>query len=265
MVDQAVIPYLKRHAHGIRKKLVLHLSGIAESAVDEKLRPLIQAHAGSGDTAVVFSLLPHQGIVDIGVAVQGSDELIVDDTLGRIKNEVHELFGRAIFGQGSETLESVIGALLMKYKRTIAVAESCTGGLLAAHLTSVSGSSAYFTCGIVSYSNIAKQQLLGVKQETLDGYGAVSEQTAVEMAEGARLRGAADYAVAITGIAGPTGGTEKKPIGLVYIGLCSPTLKEAERFMFSGSRADIRHAACMRALTLLYHHLTETLHPHRAQ
>lgn len=134
---------------------------------------------------------------------------------------------------------------------TIATAESCTGGLLAHYLTSISGSSTYFIQGIVSYSNYAKESLLGVSTKTLETHGAVSKQTAHEMAAGIRNNASTDIGISTTGIAGPTGGTPEKPVGLVYIGLASHNVVKVKQCNFNGNRLDNKESTCFEALQLL--------------
>lgn len=137
--------------------------------------------------------------------------------------------------------------LLKKHKLTISTAESCTGGLLSGAITAVSGSSDVFNAGIVTYSNDAKMKYLGVKEETLQKYGAVSEHTAYEMSMGVKEKNGADIGVGITGIAGPTGGTEEKPVGLVYIGVNGVVTKN----IFAGEREDVRQQAVVKALNMV--------------
>lgn len=156
-----------------------------------------------------------------------------------------------------ETLLPQIAAALLARKQTLATAESCTGGLVGAALTSLPGSSAWYLGGVVAYSNALKIRLLGVPPEILEAHGAVSLETARAMAEGARAAVQADFAVAITGIAGPDGGTPEKPVGLVYIGVAAPHGTAAFKHHFSGSRADIRNAAAEAALR----HLLDALAP----
>ena len=149
------------------------------------------------------------------------------------------------------TLEEHVGEKLRKTGGTVATAESCTGGLISHLITNVPGSSAYFMGGAVTYSNEAKVQLLGVDERSLEEYGAVSEQVAREMADGARERFATDYAVACTGVAGPTGGTDDKPVGLVYVAVASPGGTRVERCLLEGDREQIKHRTADRALTML--------------
>lgn len=134
---------------------------------------------------------------------------------------------------------------------TVATAESCTGGLLASTLTDISGSSEYFDRGVIAYSNMAKQDLLGVPAQTLQAHGAVSEETAADMAKGIRERSHVTYGIATTGIAGPTGGTPAKPVGLVYIAVATPQTLVVRRFLFHGDRLQNKTSACIEALILL--------------
>ena len=140
---------------------------------------------------------------------------------------------------------------------TISTAESCTGGMIASAITDVSGSSGFFGTGVVTYSNEAKMKLIGVKRETLERFGAVSEQTAAEMAEGVLKLGDADVAVAVTGIAGPTGGTAEKPVGLVYIGVSGKYGTFAYKNNFEGSRDEVRRETVKRSFELVYNYLTD--------
>jgi PncC family amidohydrolase len=146
---------------------------------------------------------------------------------------------------------------LKKRKVTIATAESCTGGLLSHTLTNISGSSEYFDCGVISYSNTAKTQLLGVPQQLLQHYGAVSKEVAAAMAQGIRQKAKVDYALSTTGIAGPTGGTKEKPVGLVYIGIATRDTVIVKQYLFSGDRLSNKDNACTTALELLLTILTQ--------
>jgi PncC family amidohydrolase len=155
------------------------------------------------------------------------------------------------------TIEAEVGSLLGKRGLTLATAESCTGGLLAHRVTNVPGSSAYFLGGFVTYANEAKQALLGVREETLRTYGAVSGETAQEMAWGARARLGANVGVAVTGIAGPTGGSPEKPVGLTYVSLAAEDAEWCRRFMWSGDRLGNKEASVEAALQLVRRYLVE--------
>ena len=153
------------------------------------------------------------------------------------------------------TLEEIVGWLLTEQGLTIAVAESCTGGLIAHQLTNVPGSSAYFVGGVVAYSNEVKERVLGVSHETLSAHGAVSEECAREMARGARRLLGTDVAIAATGIAGPTGGTPEKPVGLAYVALAAPDLERCERHLFEGRRLRNKRQTSEAALEMLRRYL----------
>jgi nicotinamide-nucleotide amidase len=146
---------------------------------------------------------------------------------------------------------------LKKHHVTIATAESCTGGLLAHTLTNVSGSSEYFDCGVISYSNIAKMRLLGVPEQLLKNYGAVSKEVAIAMAKAIQQHAEANYGLATTGIAGPTGGTKDKPVGLVYIAISTKDTVVVKQFLFSGDRLSNKESTCTAALELLLETLSQ--------
>lgn len=156
----------------------------------------------------------------------------------------------------TSTIEAQVGTLLRQHQRTVCTAESCTGGLIAHRLTDIPGSSDYLMGGIVAYSNTLKVQMLGVREQTLIAYGAVSAPTAYEMAVGARWAMGTDYALSVTGIAGPGGGTDLKPVGLTYIGLAGPDgLLVVDRRIWSGNRVQNKQASAEAALYLLLSHI----------
>jgi nicotinamide-nucleotide amidase len=167
--------------------------------------------------------------------------------LDRLKS----LLGDLIFGVDDQTLPEVVGSELARQRKTIAVAESCTGGLLAKLITDIPGSSEYFTQGWITYSNKAKTEQLGVSPELLQKHGAVSEEVVSAMAIGARQKAGTDFAIAITGIAGPAGGTEQKPVGLIYISVSSHNNCIAKRFLFAHTRELVRIRAAFAALNML--------------
>lgn len=150
-----------------------------------------------------------------------------------------------------EDLLRRVSDLLKEKRLKVATAESCTGGMLGNLLTNISGSSEYYDRGVISYSNRAKMELLGVSKETLDKYGAVSEPVAKEMAEGVRKRSKVDIGISTTGIAGPTGGTKDKPVGLVYVGVSTKERTIVRRFLFKGNRIENKESACNAALSML--------------
>ena len=169
-----------------------------------------------------------------------------------LEKEVREILGDCIYGVGEDnSLEKTVVELLIKNKKKVTFAESCTGGLLAKIITEVPGSSECFDCGFVTYSNEQKTKCLGVNKETLEEFGAVSKQTALEMCKGAKEKAGADIAVGITGIAGPGGGTPEKPVGLVYVGVCTDEIHGVVKLNLAGSRDIVRERTSLYALDLV--------------
>jgi len=223
----------------------LRTTGIGESIVQqriaEKLRPLVEAGLDVGYCARV-------GQVDVRLAARGAEA-------ARIVAEAEELvrarLTSRIYGEEDTELESIIVQLLTERKQTLALAESCTGGGIAHRITNVPGASAVLLAGLVTYSNAAKEKFLGVRAETLAAHGAVSEPIAREMAEGTRKKTGADYALSVTGIAGPSGGSETKPVGTVFIGLASATETAVEKNFNPYDRETFKQATGNQALDLL--------------
>ena len=165
--------------------------------------------------------------------------------------KIAEKLGKAVFAMNGETMEEVVGAMLSAARKTLAVAESCTGGLIGMRLTEVPGSSKYFLEGAITYSNEAKTRALGVSTEIIETHGAVSAETAEAMAAGIRARANADYGIAVTGVAGPDGGSEEKPVGTVFIGYSDAEQTRSVRFVFPGDRYLIRWRSSQAALDYL--------------
>ena len=193
----------------------LRTVGVGESEVEEKIAGPLRPFTDAG---LELGYCAHPREVDIRLAARGTDAA---ERVRAAEAVVVQLLGDHVFGRDDEELEAVVVRLLTEQRKTLALAESCTGGRIADRLTNVPGASAVLLNGWVSYSNESKQRLLGVRPETLAAHGAVSEPVAREMAEGARALGGADYALAVTGIAGPSGGTEAKPVGMVFIACAS--------------------------------------------
>jgi len=247
MFEEAVVPLL-RDLFPLKEVFVcrtLRTVGLGESAVQEKineaLKPLVEAGLEVGYCAGT-------GRVDVRLAARGLEAAKLVQSANR---KMCELLGDCIFAEGDEELESVIVRLLTERKQTLALAESCTGGCLAHRLTNVAGASAVFLAGFVTYSNAAKQKLLGVRAETLARHGAVSEAVARDMAEGARRVTGADYALAVTGIAGPSGGTRAKPVGTVFIGLATPAETTVEQNFNPLDRETFKQVTAQQALNWL--------------
>ncbi len=223
LMQNSVLPLLEERlgAEAIVHKTILTF-GIGESFLADKIadwEDALPAH-------IKLAYLPEAGKVRLRLSVYGSDNAILEREVAEQIEMLEKIIGENIYGYDDETISSVIGKLLKEQGAMLATAESCTGGLVARRITETSGSSVYFKGGIVAYSNEIKQQLLGVKHETLEQYGAVSEQTAKEMALGCLNVMDVDYAIATTGIAGPTGGSDEKPLGLVYIAVAKRVRSE---------------------------------------
>jgi len=237
MFEQYVLPVLKKNFAPADRPIcrVFKVVGLAESLVEEKVAPALAD-------------LPD---IELGYCARtGEVEVrIITKSIEPAESRIRAALGDAIFGTGDDRLEDVVIKMLTAAGKTIATAESCTGGLIANRLTNVSGSSAVFINGFVTYSNESKVRLLGVREETLAKHGAVSEEVCREMAEGARRH--ADFALATTGIAGPTGGTPEKPVGLVYIGLATPTRIEVKRHMLLFDRETFKFFASQFALDMV--------------
>ena len=252
MLEEKVVPYLKERleVREVIKSLVLRTTGLPESRVAEKLKDIMKKSKNPQ-----VSLLAHENIVDIRMVAKARDEKTIEKMNERMGKRISKRLGNYIFGTGKQTLEEVIGYLLYMRKKTIAVAESCTGGLISHRLTNVPGSSNYFLGSVVAYSDKIKRERLGVKKTTLEKYGAVSEKAAEEMAKGAKKLIRSDFGLGITGIAGPTGATKEKPIGLIYIALAYKDKVETREFKFRGEREVIKAKAANAALDMVRRHL----------
>jgi nicotinamide-nucleotide amidase len=254
MLESDVIPVLKqRYASGkfVLKRLIKTTEFI-EALVEEKIVDLI-----SKGGPVSIGLLAKPGEVQIELVAQGDTFEEANKYLEESEIAIRKKLGQAVYGVNTETLEEKVGVLLKEKKLTLAVAESCTGGLIAKRLTDIPGSSAFLIASIVAYSNEAKVNYLKVDRQSIRERGAVSEEVALEMASGARESSGADIALSVTGIAGPTGGTEEKEIGLTYIALISDDKSHCQKFLFQGSRSAIRQKASQSALIMLRNYLLQ--------
>lgn len=251
IMETSVLPVLRERAGGVvGRRRVLRIAGMGESAVEELVAPV---YAKWKDDPV--TILASPGEVQLHLSVRG-EPAAAQAKLAAMEADFRAVLGSRIFGEDAEDLARVVGRLLKESRRTVAFAESCTGGMVASLVTDVPGSSDYFLGAVVTYSNAAKEGLLGVDPAALRASGAVSSETAVAMARGAQARFEAGVAVSVTGIAGPDGGSAEKPVGTVYFGLAArdgATL--SKRRLFVGDRAVIRRAASVQALELLRRHL----------
>jgi nicotinamide-nucleotide amidase len=225
---------------------MMRVAGMGESAVDEKIAPVYTQYENP-QTTILFN----QSEIEIHLTARGRTEKEAEALLDRLSEQIEERLGNSVFSFAGETMEEVVGLKLSVGGYTLSVAESCTGGLLAQRITDVPGSSKYFIEGVVAYANEVKIKTLGVEPILLLEQGAVSAPVAEAMAEGVRKRSGTDFGLAITGIAGPDGGTEEKPVGLVYIALADDNTTQHRKLKLPGDRQLIRWRASQAALDLL--------------
>ena len=254
MLPEGVIPLFRREfteeAQYVESRTI-KLFGIAEAGVDQALADVDLA--GLGVNIGFYPNFPENHVVLIA---RHASEAEAKKKLKKAEGYVKERLRDYIFAYDRETLESLVASLLTERKLTLAVAESCTGGLITDRLTDIPGSSAFLERGVVTYSNVSKTELLGVPEQVLHEFGAVSEQTAILMAEGVRKIGKTDLGLAVTGIAGPTGGTEEKPVGTVFIALTDGKKTICHRSLYRWDRRRIKMVSSQSALMMLKRYLT---------
>jgi nicotinamide-nucleotide amidase len=250
MFNDFVYGYFKeKSSYSIESKF-LRVFGIGESAMETKILDLIDAQ-----TNPTIATYAKEGEVTIRVSAkveQGKDtQILLEPVIEKIRKRT----GPCLYSEEDQTLDLVAANLLLKNNLTIATAESCTGGLISQTLTDIPGISRVFIGGAVTYSNDAKEEYLGVKKETLMQFGAVSRETALEMAEGIRRSLKTDIGVSVTGIAGPDGGTSEKPVGLVYIGLASGQGTITKELRLHGNRKRIRTITALYVFDMIRRHI----------
>ncbi len=258
MFENKIIPYISRGRLNVPysvdnrkswtlKTRTIKITGLAESQVNKLAKDLLELNPPT--TVGIYAKL---GEVDLKIMSKARNENIAVGAIRKIEKKISARLKDYIFGYDNDTLESAVGKLLISKKNTIAVAESCTGGLLSSRLTDTNGSSAYFMMGLIAYSNLVKVARLGVDEKVLMKHGAVSKEVACQMASGIRILAGTDIGIGITGIAGPAGGTRNKPVGLVYIALDkksrAPFVRE---FRFKGTREEVKFQATQVALDLI--------------
>ncbi|MBS1713489.1 MAG: competence/damage-inducible protein A [Armatimonadetes bacterium] len=231
---------------GVIRSRTVRIAGMGESVVEDRLRDLMRQ---SDPTVAPYAKI---GEVHLRMTAKRPTESEADSVLDGLEREIVERLGDVVYAIGDRPLEAVVLDRLRETGKTLATAESCTGGGISHRLTAVPGSSDVFLGGVVSYADSLKRSLLGVSPATLDTQGAVSEACAKEMADGIRRATGADYGISVTGIAGPGGGTEEKPVGLVWTGLATPEGTRAFRNDFLGDRQSVRQRSVQAALTALW-------------
>lgn len=248
--ENCAVPYLKKYQTGTIESVNLRIFGVPESKVEETLKDLMK---GENPTLAPYA---KDGEVLLRITAKAENSEKALEMCNPVADEIKVRFGDSVYGENVENLQEVVVAKLRKKKLKVGLAESCTGGYVAKRITDIPGSSEIFDCGVVSYANKIKHGILGVGEETLKWYGAVSQQTAAEMARGAKDVSGADIGVGITGIAGPGGGTDEKPVGLVYIAVCNAEKCFVKRFVLghgkgSDERELIRYLASSNALDMI--------------
>ena len=252
MFENIVLPELKITSPGLflaQKSFLIF--GVPESKIDQMVRPWVAKNQRVNGCDVEHGILASNAIITVKFKVSGVDEKRVLNVKESLSAQARRILGPLIFGEDGDTFETIAAQLLRHQKKTVAVAESCTGGLIAKLLTDSAGASDIFIEGVVAYHNRSKIKRLGVSAKTLLKHGAVSEQAALEMARGMKRLTGADIALSVTGLAGPSGGTVDKPVGLVWIALADSHSATAHEFRFSGDRATIRQRAAQNAFNLL--------------
>lgn len=235
LVEFEVLPRLRKTG---RTKAIFHKTVLTQGVPESMLAERIAHWEDVLPTHIKLAYLPNPMAVRLRLSALGDNVEVLRSDVEREIEKLQKIIPEAIFGYDTETLSEVIGRELVKQNKKLAVAESCTGGYISHLITSVSGSSEYYNGSVTSYSNEMKKQLLGVSHDNLEKYGAVSEQVAHEMVEGVKRVMKADYAVATTGIAGPTGGTEEKPVGTVWIAVSGPEKTFVKKYTFVGDQRD---------------------------
>ncbi len=247
MCEDSIFPWIAERAGDVViRSRVLKVCGMGESTVANALQEIVESLT---NPTIAFLARPNEVSVRITAKASNSDEAC--EMLSTVADRIREKLGKNIFSESDQTMEQVVGFLLIERNSTLAVAESCTGGLISDRITDVSGSSEYFQGGILAYSNQVKIDLLGVSVEDLERHGAVSSPVAIQMAEGVRNLVKTDYGIGVTGIAGPTGGTPEKPVGMVYMAVATPRGAYSKEFRFSGDRVIIKRRASQMALDML--------------
>lgn len=247
MFEAECLPRLRRLAPPmVIRTRFYRVAGMPESDLDQLISPVYRQYKNP-----VTTILAAPGDIQIHLRARCEIEAEAEQLLEEVGSRIESLLGDRIYSRSGEPLEQVVGELLRQPQATLSVAESCTGGLLAERITSIPGSSDYFLGGFLVYTNRMKSELLGVDPDLIALHGAVSEPVAGAMAAGAKDRTGSTWALAITGVAGPGGGTEAKPVGTVVIGLAGPETLRSHKFRFLGSRERVRAMAAQTALDLL--------------
>ena len=259
MCEESVWPLIGKEQGGYLARAALKVTGLTESMVESLISDLYPKRADLG-----LTILASPGQIEVHLnAFSEASRASAENKLRRLESRLKRRLRNRVFSAAGESLEEVVGTLLRKQRKTLAVAESCTGGLISHRLTNVPGSSEYFLEGAVVYSNAAKIDLLAVPPELIEAHGAVSFPVARAMASGIRRRARADLGLAVTGIAGPTGGSTDKPVGLVFTALAWLGGTEVQKNLFLGRREQVKLQSAQKALDMVRRHLLHKARPKR--
>ncbi len=252
MVQEQLLPYLCKHyrQEAVIVSRELHTYGWGESTVDEKLRDILLAQSNP-----TVALLARPGEILVRITAKANNTTIAENLIDNMEQQIRARLGNAIFSTDNKTMEEVVAEILFAQQNTIALAESCTGGLVTSRLTDVRGASAYLIGSVVCYSNVIKEKQIGVPHQILLDHGAVSEPTARAMAEGIRRLNNTNIGVGVTGIAGPDGGTPEKPVGTVYIAVAGAHETTCRLCHFTGNRTTIKRLVSQAVLNEIRNYL----------
>jgi len=253
IMEEEIIPQLLHKLN----QVIIHRTILTEGVGESHLASIIEPWEDALPSFIKLAYLPQPGLVRLRLTAYGTDRAALQDAINKAEKELYPYAGKFIFGFDDDTMESVIGRLLRSKGMTLSTAESCTGGNIAQLITSIAGSSDYFKGSVVAYANEIKEEFLAVPHQVLVEHGAVSEQTVIAMAEGIRKHFSTDYSIAVSGIAGPTGGTEEKPVGTTWIAVATPTGTIARKFLFGDHRGRNIRKASVAALNMLRRKLVE--------
>ena len=257
MKHQVVEEVIPRLTGTFKTSIIYHklimTAGLGESWLAEK----IEEWENSLPDWLSLAYLPSYGQVKLRLTARGQDKAFLIKSVKSYIRSLHKYIGQYIYGEDGETIQQAIGKRLISNQQTLAIAESCTGGYISHLITSVPGSSAYYMGGVIAYNNSIKEGMIEVKPETLQKYGAVSEETVKEMADGIRQRFNTDYAVATSGIAGPGGGTAEKPVGTVWIAISGPDGCFAKKLTILKDRSSNIKYSSVQALVLLWQRISQ--------
>jgi nicotinamide-nucleotide amidase len=248
MMENEILPLLKGH---FKVPFIVHKTFNTQGIAESHLAQLIEKWEGQIPMNFKLAYLPYPGIVKLRLSGTGDNEIELNQKVKQLSNELYQLIGEFIFGEGEETLQKVIGKLLKISHKSLSTAESCTGGNIAHLITSVSGSSDYFIGSVIAYSNQIKIEVLGVNDELIRSHGAVSREVVMAMADGLRKLFHSDFTIATSGIAGPTGGTADKPVGTTWISVSSEKKTIANVFLLGENRERNIEKASVIALNML--------------